>query len=349
MDIKDTIKRLQAPFPASAIKWRIGRKQGNQGQALPYIDARDVQDRLDDVIGPQGWEVTMKPSSVGIIAGIRILLDGQWVLKEDGAQFDNFRAGDVESNAKELAIKGAFSDALKRAAVMWGIARYLYAYKAPFVDIDENGNFTPPVLPAEMLPEGDTSASAVVSEPAVKEAANDAGKQSKPQADKPATDKPAADKPQATPAKTQATTTEGAKKDETADKPTPTVQETSKPEATQDDERRARIDQLADQAAAQDGGSAAASAAPEATATSAAAQEPAGDGAADPYDFSHLELTAEQAANVREMLEKVKKLPPAVLETFLKGKSAQTKLTDAGAAWLLSLVRARVEREKQAA
>jgi hypothetical protein len=46
------------------------------------------------------------------------------------------------------SLKAAFSDALKRAAVKFGVGRYLYRLEKQWVDYDpEKGRFTPPTLP----------------------------------------------------------------------------------------------------------------------------------------------------------------------------------------------------------
>jgi hypothetical protein len=51
-----------------------------------------------------------------------------WIWKSDGAG-----ATDVEGE------KGMLSDALKRAAVRWGVGRYLYDLKSPWVAIEPMG------------------------------------------------------------------------------------------------------------------------------------------------------------------------------------------------------------------
>lgn len=72
--------------------------------------------------------------------GIRI--NGDWVWKTDGA--DN---SDIE------ATKGGFSNALRRAAVKWGIGRYLYNLPDYWVSVDERGQIIkPPELPKAFLP-----------------------------------------------------------------------------------------------------------------------------------------------------------------------------------------------------
>jgi hypothetical protein len=113
-------EKLCAPFPPSAIHWRVGNvfsKDGLESTAmvLAYLDARDVMDRLDEVAGPSNWQCRYSHADKKTICDIGIRIDGDWVWKADGA-------GDTDIEAD----KGALSDAFKRAAVRWGIGRYLY-------------------------------------------------------------------------------------------------------------------------------------------------------------------------------------------------------------------------------
>lgn len=158
MDVtKQTLARLREPFPSRAINWRVGRMNREKmvGQALPYLDARNIQSRLDDILGAENWAVEYKSSPLpnGLICRLGIKVGDAWVFKEDGAQLDDVDA----QNNNEMAIKGAYTDAFKRAAVMWGIGRYLYDYKAPTVPIEiRRGRPVlaqdPPALPAHMRP-----------------------------------------------------------------------------------------------------------------------------------------------------------------------------------------------------
>lgn len=112
------LPKLAAPFPKEDIHWRAQTvtRDGNKALALAYIDARDLFDRLDTVCGPMGWQSEHYDAGAGRLGcRLGILVEGEWVWKSDGAG-----ATDVEAE------KGAFSDALKRAGVSWGIARYLY-------------------------------------------------------------------------------------------------------------------------------------------------------------------------------------------------------------------------------
>lgn len=130
MDIvmEETLKALAAPFAPDEVEWRVGstNKDKTKGMALAYITARAVMDRLDTVVGGNAWQRRYTHAEVKTICEIGIKLDGEWIWKADGA-------GDSPIEAE----KGAISDAFKRAAVNWGIGRYLYELDSPWVELDE--------------------------------------------------------------------------------------------------------------------------------------------------------------------------------------------------------------------
>lgn len=126
-------KQLAAPFPVGVISWRVGSTNGDKtkGMALAYIDARDAQDRLNQVCGPFGWQCRHEVSSdkrVTCHVGIRNPENGEWVWKSDGA-------GETDYEGE----KGSYSDSFKRACVKWGIGRYLYEMDSPWVAIEAKG------------------------------------------------------------------------------------------------------------------------------------------------------------------------------------------------------------------
>lgn len=132
--------RLTAPFPVERVSWRVGNTNLNKttgkppegkeprGMALAYIDARDVMDRLDEVCGPANWQCDYPHANGKTVCRVGIKVGGEWVWKADGA-------GDTDYEAE----KGALSDAFKRAAVRWGIGRYLYDLDSPWVLIEQRG------------------------------------------------------------------------------------------------------------------------------------------------------------------------------------------------------------------
>lgn len=130
------MKQLTKPFQPHEIDWRVGSttKDKTKGMALAYMDARAVMDRLDAVCSPQGWQDRYPHVGGKTCCDIGIWFPphndypGGWVWKSDGA-------GDTDYEGD----KGAFSDAFKRAAFRWGIGRYLYSIKTPWVPIEQRG------------------------------------------------------------------------------------------------------------------------------------------------------------------------------------------------------------------
>jgi hypothetical protein len=122
--------KLAAPFAPDRISWRIGSttQDKSRGLALAYIDARDVMARLDEVCGADGWQCRYPHADKKTVCEIGIRIKDEWIWKADGA-------GDSDVEAE----KGALSDAFKRAAVRWGIGRYLYDLEARWVEIEPMG------------------------------------------------------------------------------------------------------------------------------------------------------------------------------------------------------------------
>jgi len=123
-------EKLKRPFRPHEIEWRVGatNKDKTKGMALAYMDARAVMDRLDAVCGPENWQCRYPHAGSKTCCDLGIVINDTCVWKSDGAGDTDFE-GD----------KGAFSDAFKRAAVRWGIGRYLYDIDAPWVPIEARG------------------------------------------------------------------------------------------------------------------------------------------------------------------------------------------------------------------
>lgn len=112
---------FRTPFSAEQVKQRDGRG----GLTFSYVDARDVENRLDEVVGPDGWSdeyEVVDPQRMGIKCRLTVL----GVYKE-GVGYPNNAVGSTRES--EEPGKDAESDALKRAAVKFGIGRHLYDEK----------------------------------------------------------------------------------------------------------------------------------------------------------------------------------------------------------------------------
>jgi hypothetical protein len=95
---------------------RSGRLMGK------YITARSVMDRLDEVVGPGNWSDDYEKWDDETCA-VKCTLTIFGVVRSDVGYPNDPSDAD---NAKREPFKAACSDALKRAAVHWGVGRYLY-------------------------------------------------------------------------------------------------------------------------------------------------------------------------------------------------------------------------------
>ena len=56
-DAKTIREELARPFAPEDLEWRIQvtTKDKTSGLAIPYVTNRAIQDRLDEVVGPENW------------------------------------------------------------------------------------------------------------------------------------------------------------------------------------------------------------------------------------------------------------------------------------------------------
>ena len=171
---------LNAPTPKDEIKYRPGggkfqmtsqrikEKSGETIKAthqrmLAYVDARYVQDKLDEIVGTGNWENVYHRDEKGILfCTITITFK-----REDGVEASVSKTDcGTESNVEQQ--KGEVSDAFKRCAVNFGLARDLYNLPDPIRYCAEcgdganskkvwdlNGNNPRLVYPTSWKPKGD--------------------------------------------------------------------------------------------------------------------------------------------------------------------------------------------------
>ena len=151
MSVTDTTAitaALAMPFEPGAVKFKPQAVKGNRAMAVAYVDCRMVQDRLDEVLGVENWqdEYTLLPDG-SVVCKLQLKIGEHWISKMDvGSPSEQPDGGD--------RLKAAFSDSLKRAAVKYGIARYLYRLPMQWADFDpvKRQFTTPPTLPAFARP-----------------------------------------------------------------------------------------------------------------------------------------------------------------------------------------------------
>ncbi|WP_201715484.1 Rad52/Rad22 family DNA repair protein [Rossellomorea arthrocnemi] len=169
-DPQELMKKLKEPFAQEDIEWRVSHLTKKDGKptamVVAYLQNRAIQNRLDEVFSPFGWENEYREIHKGIICGISIFFNGQKIPKWDGSDLTSIEA-----------TKGGLSASMKRAAVQWGIGRYLYDLDGQWATVNPNrktsndvyvnskmkvgnkdewvkGYFTPPPLPAFATPDG---------------------------------------------------------------------------------------------------------------------------------------------------------------------------------------------------
>jgi len=143
-DLESQVRALRQPPKPSEVRFRILRDKGDKAcVASCYINARWVNDRLDGAVGPENWQMSMRymPGEAWVEErernnrkyetrhqagvwlcrlGIRFAGTTEWVWREDCAE--------QKTPASEAREKGGASDAFKRAAVHFGVAKDLYAF-----------------------------------------------------------------------------------------------------------------------------------------------------------------------------------------------------------------------------
>lgn len=162
METQMNLKDLKKPFGYQDLEFKIqssGEKQDGSiwARCVTYISARAIQDRLDEVCGPENWKVEYDILPTGVLCKLSIKIENEWISKIDGAEPSQYEP-----------FKGGISNALKRAGSCWGIGRYLYNLESSFALIVEKSApgsqwaetknkktyyWLPPQLPLWALPE----------------------------------------------------------------------------------------------------------------------------------------------------------------------------------------------------
>lgn len=96
-------------------RWKVQSARASGCECLAYIDARQVMDLLDEVLGEANWQDHYREVAGKIYCDLSLRIEGEWITKSD--------CGSETAYESE---KGQASDAFKRAAVKWGVGRFLY-------------------------------------------------------------------------------------------------------------------------------------------------------------------------------------------------------------------------------
>ena len=162
--------RLAEPFPEELVELRPGSAYGShRGECqkrdcrdtrdaakhlqFRYATSRTVMDRLDDVLGPEGWDFTWSEIVTGPLS-----VHGRLTARIGAVEMVREDVGYPNAEGDDEPLKGAVSDALKRCAVQLGVGRFLYddnkhpAKVRPQAVAHETPDATPPPREPSGLP-----------------------------------------------------------------------------------------------------------------------------------------------------------------------------------------------------
>jgi len=128
--LKKTIESLSQPLP---YKWKLQSYTKDKSKALcvAYIDARDVNERLNTVC-EFGYHTEHYSLGTDIYCRIGLIMpDGSVIWRSDVG----------ESNNETEKSKTAASDSFKRAAVQFGVGRFLYELDIVKLPVKQDGQF----------------------------------------------------------------------------------------------------------------------------------------------------------------------------------------------------------------
>lgn len=122
--LEELMDELAKPFEPDRVEWKPQATSGDRALAIAYADARAYQDRLNEVAG-NDWSDEYKVLDGGAVVLCRLTVAG--VTRSD--------IGEASPSDRNTATS-ALAQAFKRAAVKFGIGRYLYDLPKTWVDYD---------------------------------------------------------------------------------------------------------------------------------------------------------------------------------------------------------------------
>ena len=130
--MKELYEKLKEKFDEKDLEFRVGATNSDKtmGLALAYVQARAIQNRLDEVLGMENWKVSYREIQGGFLCTLSIRINDEWIEKEDGASVTEFES-----------VKGGISNSFKRVASSgFGIGRYLYNARDSWYFVKKQGS-----------------------------------------------------------------------------------------------------------------------------------------------------------------------------------------------------------------
>jgi hypothetical protein len=127
--LAEALPHLRRPPSPAAVRFKVQTPADDAGQLVAYVDARFVYERLDHVCGERWW--------ARFAALPRALVPRPPNREEPPPLYVRCRIALFDVTREDVGEgtdpKAAYSDAIKRAAVHFGVGRALYALRAPWL------------------------------------------------------------------------------------------------------------------------------------------------------------------------------------------------------------------------
>lgn len=137
-EISQIIKECRQPFPGSRVDWKIQTTSKTKPSALvvAFTDARDISERLNSVC-PDQWSTRFAPivqdKEIKAVECTLTVRD-----EKKAVSRSDVGIGDIDDEHMQAGLKTLYSDALKRAAVHFGINSCLYELPTIWLHGDED-------------------------------------------------------------------------------------------------------------------------------------------------------------------------------------------------------------------
>lgn len=136
--VQEALDLLTAPWHPDDIKIKVqGRnKDRSKGFIVPYVEGNAIRERLDAAVGFQNWTAIYTPilsETPSVKCRLSLALSGADKKGPEGLEITKENIGTGEDH------KNACTDSLKRAAMEFGIGRYLWECPQVWINLDDRG------------------------------------------------------------------------------------------------------------------------------------------------------------------------------------------------------------------
>lgn len=147
---EEALRKFEEKFPIEAHSWRTLRRTQNGQFVVYYVDLREMERRLQSVVGLNYTVTVSEPTVIGNTVYVRATLN----IPKFGFNLSDYGASPIEN---EEAVKSATTDAYRRVLSHLGIGRYLYLLPKVFIAGRDKPNEDPIKVLESVMKDGRNS------------------------------------------------------------------------------------------------------------------------------------------------------------------------------------------------